>query len=97
MNVAAGFSYVIFIIVLETYKILWFFIMLLYMTYIEIPRITQEDLTLTCIELVASVFQPEEVVYHGGFADAPRSQEQHHWLGGDFSICGQRELEIEVN
>lgn len=67
------------------------------MTYIEIPRITQEYLTLTCIELVASVFQPKEVVYHGGFADTPRSQEQYHWLGGNFSICGQWELEIQVN
>lgn len=29
----------------------------------------------TCVELVGSVVQPKEVVYHGGFADAPRSQE----------------------
>lgn len=58
---------------------------------------TQEDLALTCIELVASVFQPKEVVYHGGFADAPRSQEQHHWLRSDLPICGQWESEMEVN
>lgn len=29
----------------------------------------------TCVELVGGVIQPEEVVYHGGFANAPRSQE----------------------
>ena len=52
---------------------------------------------VTCIELVASVFQPQEVVYHGGLANAPRPQEEHHGLGGDFTICGQQGLDTEVN
>lgn len=62
----------------------------------EIPTSTQEkSLVVTCIELVASIFQPKEVVYHGGFANAPRSQEQHHWFGSNLPICRRQELEMK--
>lgn len=57
---------------------------------------TQNNPAITCIELVASVFQPEEVVYHGGLANTPRSQEQHHGLGSNLPICRQQELDMAV-
>lgn len=39
------------------------------------PNTHTQESAITCIELIASVFQAEEVVYHGGLANTPRSQE----------------------
>lgn len=41
----------------------------------------------TCVELMGSVVQPQKVVNHGGLANAPGSQEEHHWLGSNLSVC----------
>ena len=64
---------------------------------IETPTGTQESHAVTCVELVASVFQANEVVDHGGFANAPWSQEQDHWLGRDLPICGQQGQDMDMN
>lgn len=73
------------------------FFTVLFTCDIEMPTGTQESHTVTCIELVASVFQAKEVVDHGGFANTPRSQEQDHRLGRDLPICGQQGQDMEMN
>lgn len=41
----------------------------------------------TCVEFLGRVVQTQQVVDHGGFADAPRPQEQNHGLRGDLTVC----------
>ena len=50
---------------------------------------------ITCVELVGAVLQAQEVIDHGGLAHTPRPQEQHHGLGGDLSIWGDREKTLK--
>lgn len=63
----------------------------------EMPTGTQGSHAVTCVELVASVFQAKEVVDHGGFANAPWPQEQDHRLGCDLPICGQQGQDMDMN
>lgn len=45
-----------------------------------------DDAIITCIQLMGGFIQPQEVVDHGGLANTPRSQKQHHWFRSDLSI-----------
>ena len=45
----------------------------------------------TCVELLGSAMQTQQVVDHGGLAHTPWAQEQHHRLGGDLSIWRGRD------
>lgn len=51
----------------------------------------------TCVELMGGVIQPQKVVNHGGLANAPGPQEEHHWLGSNLSICGGKERAVIWN